>query len=210
MPETAGFYNGETPIVKTNYKSGERIKLAFVFNPVDAGDDSNLVFIINNGILERAASIGSPISPDDTGNIVIGGTDSSIRIYMIRAYRQKLTPKQCLDNYMFDNPSNIELLSRNDVYGILGNITKDKMSEKQDIITIEGNLDDLLNNGERKENSTVTIERISATDSSSNFRIVDCRIRNHGQSTLSYPITSMKVWFNKSNKFNDQHVEQLP
>ena len=35
-------------------------------------------------------------------------------------------------------------------------------------------------------------------DSTKNFKLVGAQIRKHGQSTLNYPITSMKIWTNKS------------
>lgn len=204
-PNKAAYYEGGSPIVQTNYKSGERIKLAFVFNRVsDMTNDSGLVYIINNGILERAAAKGSASITDNNGNIKIGGTDSSIRVYMIRAYRFDISPKQELDNYMFDNADDINLISRNDVYGQSATITYDGLLGKQDIITIEGDLTNILRNAAAKENATVNIQRISNTDSSKNFTAQNCRIRNHGQSTLSYPITSMKIWLNKSNKFVEQ------
>lgn len=204
-PNKAAYYEGGSPIVQTNYKSGERIKLAFVFNRVsDMTNDSGLVYIINNGILERAATKGSASITDNNGNIKIGGTDSSIRVYMIRAYRFDISPKQELDNYMFDNVDDINLISRNDVYGQSATITYGGLLGKQDIITIEGDLTNILRNASAKENATVNIERISNTDSSKNFSVQNCRIRNHGQSTLSYPITSMKIWLNKSNKFVEQ------
>lgn len=204
-PNKAAYYEGGSPVVQTNYKSGERIKLAFVFNKVsETASESGLIYIINNGILERTAAKGSASIVDDNGNITIGGSNSSIRVYTIRAYRFNITPKQELDNYMFDNVDDINLISRNDIYGQNSSITYDGLLGKQDIITIEGDLSNILRNASAKENATVNIERISNTDASKNFTIQNCRIRNHGQSTLSYPITSMKIWFNQSNKYVEQ------
>ena len=102
---------------------------------------------------------------------------------------------------MFDNISDSALISRNDIYGNSSTITYAGMQGKQDLIVIEGDLSNILNNAQAKENATVTITRESNTDPSKNFTVTGCRIRNHGQSTLSYPITSMKMWFNKSNQF---------
>jgi len=80
--------------VKTNFKSGERIKLAFIFNrAIEGSNTSNLVYIVNNGILERAAERGNALLTDDAGRIKIGGSNSSVRVYMIRAYRQDISPK---------------------------------------------------------------------------------------------------------------------
>ena len=61
-PNKAAYYEGGSPVVQTNYKSGERIKLAFVFNKVsEAASESGLIYIINNGILERTAAKGSAL-----------------------------------------------------------------------------------------------------------------------------------------------------
>ena len=201
-PNSAAYYEGGSAIVKTNFKSGERIKLAFVFNRIsEISSSSNLVYIINNGILERAGARGISNIVDDSSRIVIGGSESSIRVYMIRAYRFDITPKEALDNYMFDNLENSALISRNDVYKNSAVITYAGLQGKQDLIIIEGDLSNILRNASDKKNATVNIRRESNTQSDKNFTITDCRIRNHGQSTLSYPITSMKIWFNKSNKF---------
>ena len=202
---SAGFYTGNTAVIKTNYKAGERIKLAFIFNRASGSSNaSNLIYIVNNGILERAIARGSANLTNDLARIKLGGSNSSVRIYMIRAYRQDLSPKQALDNYMFDNASDVNLLSRNDIYGSSATVTYTGMQGKQDLIVIEGDLTNILSNKSTKENATVNIRRESSVDSARNFTIENCRIRNHGQSTLSYPITSMKIWLNKSNKFDEQ------
>jgi hypothetical protein len=101
----AAVYSGSSKIVHTNYKANERIKLAFVFNPVQAGSpDSNLVYIINNGILERAKSYGTAASYlSDLGNIRIGGSDSGVRVYNIRCYNKALTYDEELSNYIYDS-----------------------------------------------------------------------------------------------------------
>ena len=91
--------------------------------------DSNLIFIVNNGILERAKAKDT-IPVDITGNIKIGGSNSSIKVYMIRAYRYALTVKQALSNYMFDNANDVSLLSRNDIYGNSSIINYDEVKKK--------------------------------------------------------------------------------
>jgi hypothetical protein len=55
--------NGSATPALTNYKINERMRLAFIFNKYDtaqsgfnaAAPDNNLIYIVNNGILERAA-----------------------------------------------------------------------------------------------------------------------------------------------------------
>jgi hypothetical protein len=87
-------YLGVNEIIHTNYKIGERIKLAFVFNTSNNTDlyANNLVYIINNGILERARGFGLAVSyGSDNGNITIGGTNSVVKVFTIRAYDKALT-----------------------------------------------------------------------------------------------------------------------
>jgi len=107
---------GNADIVHTNFKANERIKLAFVFNKANNSKDSNLVYIINNGILERAASMGSTIAYNNAdGNIIIGQSNSGVRVYNIRAYDKALTYGDALNNYIFDSNNKAELLNRNDI-----------------------------------------------------------------------------------------------
>lgn len=205
-PNSAAYYESGSPLIKTNFKTGERIKLVFIFNRYsEISTDSNLIYIVNNGILERAAAKGNASINSASGNIKIGGSASGIRVYSIRAYRQNISPKQALDNYIFDNISDSALVSRNDVYGNSSTITYAGVQGKQDIIIIEGDLTNILKNKDSKENATVKITRESNLDGSKNFTVTNCRIRNHGQSTLSYPITSMKIWLNKSNVFYEDN-----
>ena len=65
---TATLYkaSGEEKI-HTNFKSNERIKLAFIINEQNNEQDSGLLFIVNNGILERAAIGGEEDFSADSG-----------------------------------------------------------------------------------------------------------------------------------------------
>ena len=199
----AGLYNGVNPIknCRTNYKANERIKLTFVFNPVTAGSsDSNLFFIINNGILERAGGYGNATGyTSANGNIKIGGSQSGIRVYNIRAYNKALTPQEALNNYIYDCDNKAEVINRNDIY-ISGVIDYTKVKNKIDTILITGDLTNILRQGAGKDDSesTVNFKRECITDPTKNFTVTNGMIRKHGQSTLNYPITSMKIWTNKS------------
>jgi hypothetical protein len=199
----AGLYNGANHIVHTNYKANERIKLAFVFNPVEAGSpDSNLIYIINNGVLERAAGYGTASNYiSDNGNIVIGGAESGIRVYNIRAYDKALTPEEALSNYIYDSNNKAEILSRNDIFES-GVIDYTKVKNKIDTFVVTGNLTALLtqSTGKKESETTVSFKRECITDPSKTFEVTNGMIRKHGQSTLNYPITSMKIWTNKAKE----------
>lgn len=198
----AGLYNGVNPVkyCHTNYKANERIKLTFVFNPVNVGVDSNLFFIINNGILERAGIYGNAsdyTSPNS--NIKIGGSQSGVRVYNIRAYNKALTSQEALNNYIYDCDNKAEVINRNDIY-LSSVIDYTKVKNKIDTILITGDLTAILTQGSTKDESesTVTFKRECITDPTKNFTVTNGMARKHGQSTLNYPITSIKLWTNKS------------
>ena len=69
---------------------------------------------------------------------------------------------------------------------------------------IEGDLTALLTQSSGKDESetTVNFKRECITDPSKTFDVVNGMIRKHGQSTLNYPITSMKIWTNKAKEDN--------
>lgn len=199
----AGIYNGNNHVVHTNYKANERVKLAFVFNPVQSGNpDSNLAFIINNGILERAAGYGTASNyTSDLGNIVIGGAMSGVRVYNIRAYDKALTAEEALSNYIYDSSNKAEIVSRNNILDA-GEVKYDLVKNKIDTFVITGNITPLLTqaSGKKDSETTASFKRECISDPSKTFEVVNGMIRKHGQSTLNYPITSMKIWTNKAKE----------
>jgi hypothetical protein len=101
---------------------------------------------------------------------------------------------------LYDSDEKATIASNNNILDAGGNISFDLCKNKIDTILISGNLSNILSGQSDKDTSTtdVTIERYCPFDSSKNFKINNAQIRKHGQSTLNYPITSMKIWFNKS------------
>ena len=198
----ATLYLGNEDVVHTNFKANERIKLAFIFNKADGSKNNNLVYIVNNGILERAASMGSTISYNNqNGKIIIGQSNSGVRVYSIRAYDKAITYNDELNNFIFDSDDKALLINRNDILQgsqIDYNLCKGKI----DIINIEGDLDAVLRQGSLKDESesTVNFERECITDETKSFSVKNGKIRKHGQSTLNYPITSLKIWTNKAKE----------
>ena len=204
-PDTATLYdNSNTDVVHTNYKSNERLKLAFIINSVPEDQnsrtvESGLAYIVNNGILERAA-VSSGKSFRTSGTIKIGGSASGVKVYMIRVYNYAITYTDAYNNYLFDSDDKARIADNNNILDASGNISFDLCKNKLDTILISGDLSQILSGRTDKDTSTtdVTIERFCPSDATKNFRITNAQIRKHGQSTLNYPITSMKFWLNKS------------
>ena len=220
-PDTATLYdNSNNEVVHTNYKSNERLKLAFIINSIPEDQslqtvESGLAYIVNNGILERAAS-ASGKSFTTEGNIKIGGTTSGVRIYNIRVYNYSISYTDAYNNFLFDSEDKGAIAERNAILDNGGNISFDECKNKIDTILISGNLSNILSGQTDKDSSAtnVTIQRICPFDNTKDFTIENVQIRKHGQSTLNYPITSMKFWLNKSKEgdvplYSDTQQENL-
>ena len=201
-PNSAALYVGTERVVYTNYKANEKIKLAFIFNVSGLNlPEDGMVYIVNNGILERAALIKNANSCiDNNGNIKLGGSKSGVRVYSMRAYDKAISYNQELNNFIYDSENKAILLSNNDIL-IDGKISYERCKNKIDTILIEGDLSKILDKGTDKlgSESTADFERICISDATKSFKVKNGKIRKHGQSTLNYPITSYKIWTNKSN-----------
>lgn len=201
----ASLYIQGNPIITTNYKANERVKLAFIIEPASgvASEIRNTIFIVNNGIAERAAGWKDyqdySVFTSNSGNIRIGGVGSGVRVYNIRCYSKAITITNAYDNYVYDSDNKSEIVANNNIYET-GVINLEKCQNKLDVIVISGNLDRVLERNSTKENSNTAcnIQRICVKDPSKNFTITHGRIRKHGQSTLNYPLTSYKIWTNSS------------
>jgi len=198
--------NSNAEVIHTNYKSNERLKLSFIINgyPQEAASrtvESGLAYIVNNGILERAA-LASGKSFTTSGTIKIGGSASGVRVYNIRIYNYAITYTNAYDNYLYDSENKGKIFDNNNILDNGGNISYEKCVNKIDTVLISGNLSNILSGQSDKDTSTtnVSIERTCPDDSTKNFKINNVQIRKHGQSTLNYPITSMKFWLNKSKE----------
>jgi hypothetical protein len=139
-----------------------------------------LAYIVNNGILERAASAAGG-QYNNTGEIKIGGSNSGVRVYSIRIYNYALTYTQAYNNFLYDSDNKSELYDRNNIIGLGDKISYDLCKNKIDTFLISGDLDNLLNQNTLKDESVTeaSIQRTCPSDSSKNFKINNVRIRKH-------------------------------
>lgn len=199
-PNKAQLFIQGNAIITTNYKANERVKLAFIVEPrLGVSDElKNVIFIVNNGICERAAG-WKDYEPSafvsNSGSIKIGGTNSGVKVYGIRCYSTAITILDAYNNYVYDSDNKGEIVSNNNIY-TAGLIDIQKCRSKGDVIIIKGNLSKVLDRKTTKNgsNTDCDIERICIKDPSKNFTVTHGRIRKHGQSTLNYPLTSYKLW----------------
>ena len=206
----ASVKDGNTNIVSIHYKANERNKLSFIFNPTGDTVDSSLVFITCNGVLERAAGINFDRFKIATADVPyipnkfrVGAAKGGIRLYMVRGYNTAIPYNTPLDNYIYDSDNKVEIFNRNNILSA-GSIVYEKCKELIDTILIEGDLTEILKplNTKKDSETTVKITRSCPYDTTKNFTVVNGMARKHGQSTLQYPVPSLKIWLNKAKEPN--------
>lgn len=216
-PNSAYFKPGnqDEPLIKTNFKDNERVKLAFVIYRESNVNDpkyNKLITIINNGIFERVSSWeGGTMASSDDGYIKLGSeqSTSTINIYSIRCYNKPLSSEDEFNNYAFDSTNTATILSKNNVFNSNNQLDFDLVKTKIDTILITGKLNNMISDNAsgdvaKTHEMAVTLQRISLSDPKKNFIIKNCRIRKHGQSTLNYPVPSFKFW-SDSTDFKDYY-----
>jgi len=133
------------------------LKVCFIFNRAktsqsDDDPEHGLVFIVTNGILERAATYS--ISTTNNTGITIGRADakSAISIYSIRAYQRYITYEQAYNNFIFDSDNKAALIQKNDILSSSTNtIDIDSVADRIDVVILSGNVKALIGSGIGKE-----------------------------------------------------------
>jgi len=208
-PSKTSLFIGTSEVLTTNYKSNERIQLMFIFTPTANTDDvgAGNIYIVNNGILERGVGgISYTSLPNANGKIVLGGTNSGIRVYNMRVWRTQMSIYEAFLNYLYDCENKGPIIARNTMIADSGqSISYPECQSKIDTFLITGNLDNILNAGASKQDSesAVNIEYTSISDPNIlGWSAEKVKIRKHGQSTLNYPLTSFKIWLNQTKGEN--------
>ena len=185
----------------------------------------NYVFIYNNGVMSACQEydenddfvtntfieLGNALVRDYQGNessvcgtipenTTIIGCDAGIKIYYIRTYNTFINMYSELNNYIIDSGTNItQLVAKNDIYTPnTRQISVDKLEGTITTVKITGDLDNLINKGE-KHIITAGLEVVSPNNSAINMRCDKAEFKNAGQSTLDKPIPSLHVKLDKNN-----------
>ena len=215
-PTRAVFYIGSQEVIKTNYKSNERIQLSFIFMPDTSATNSLIdpknVYIVNNGVLERGANLSTQSIGNASGWVKIGGTNSQITVYNMRVWWKNLPVYNAFTNFLFDTPNKSSVIIRNSITKGSGSteIDYDRCVSKIDTFLISGNISKILTPGVDKDESETPVNILYTTPTDTQylgFTASAIKMRKHGQSTLNYPIASFKFWLNKTKGEGQAQVE---
>lgn len=194
--------------VETKFRDGDRIRLSFIINRTDDTDNSRMLYIVNNGILERAARFDANDAISITGDsITIGSTGCNVKLYSVSVYDKSLTVDQAFCNYAISNPNIISIASFNDIYDQTGNIDVDKVNAHIPVMIITGDISSIMSISDKSHKNdwntnAVDIEFRNMQNPEMNFFIDDADIRLQGTSSISYPRKNFRIYSaSKSGKY---------
>jgi hypothetical protein len=180
--------------VNTKYKDGDRVHLAFIINKT-TGDNGRLIFIVNNGILERAASFAATDVFQVGDNLHIGSAGCTVKIHSIRIYDKALTADEAFCNYAIDSDNLVEIANNNDILNeSTGLIDADKVNAKVPIIIITGDMQPIFDATDKNTTVYVDMEYRNLQDQSKNFTATHVRMRPQGTSSLGYPRKNLRPY----------------
>ena len=180
--------------VNTKYKDGDRVHLAFIINKT-TGDSGRLMFIVNNGILERAASFAATDVFQVGDNLHIGSDGCTVKIHSIRIYDKALTADEAFCNYAVDSDNLVEIASNNDILNeSTGLIDADKVNAKVPIMIITGDMQPIFDATSKDATVYVDLEYRNLQDQSKNFTATHVRMRPQGTSSLGYPRKNLRPY----------------
>ena len=194
--------------VETKFRDGDRIRLAFIINRTDDADNLRMLYIINNGILERASqfSVNDTISISGS-TLTIGSTGCTIKLYSVSVYDKALQIDQTFQNYAIGNPNIISIASFNDIYDQSGVISVDKVNAHIPVMIITGDISYIMSISDKSHKNDwntypVDIEFRNMQNPEMNFFIDDADIRLQGTSSISYPRKNFRIYSKaKSGKY---------
>ena len=194
--------------VETKFRDGDRIRLAFIVNRTDDTDNLRMLYIVNNGILERASQFAANDTIGISGStLTIGSTGCTVKLYSVSVYDKPLQVDQAFQNYAINNPDIISIASFNDIYDGNGAISVDKVNTHIPVMIITGDISSIMSISDKSHkndwNATpVDIEFRNMQNPEMNFFIDNADIRLQGTSSISYPRKNFRIYSkSKSGKY---------
>ena len=183
--------------INTRYKDNERLKIAFIGNRAGPHDDGYLIYIVINGVLERAALYKDGDSMYSFANLSIGDPTGQckVRLRSIRVYDRAISVDQAFNNYVVDSDNVQELYEKNNVLkeGSSSEVGFDEVANKLPVMIFTGDMDDIVNNGQDKEWRRFDVEYINRQEPERNFVAFNCQMKLQGTSSLGYPRKNFKL-----------------
>lgn len=188
---------GNADPLETRFKDNDRMKLCFICNPVGTLEDSNLIYIVNNGVLERSVYYNNTTMSSDSP-LKIGDLDGNgkvkCRIRSIRVYNHAITVDNAFMNYAIDSDNLQSIYEQNNVFkeGSTTEVDYDKIVSKIPVLTFTGDLPAIMKKAD-KTAFFFDVEYTNMADPTRNFTAFHVQTKLQGTSSLGYPRKNYKI-----------------
>ena len=192
----AEFSTAEGKKINTRYKDNDRLKIAFIGNSIGTHEDGNLIYIVINGVLERA------ILYQDTDRIYSkaflrigsGNGGCKVRLRSIRVYNKAITVDEEFNNFVVDSENVQVVYEKNNVLKPGTNdIGFDEVANKLPVMIFTGDMAEITKNGQDKKWRYFDVEYINRQEPARNFVSFNCQMKLQGTSSLGYPRKNFKL-----------------
>ena len=195
--EASLYMDGDIVGVSTKYNPRGRRMLTFIVNRNATTVDKDILYIVNNGVVERSTSFSSSDSININQPIVIGSDQADVILHSVRVYSDAISVENALGNYVVMSPDMLSIAYRNNVLanGVVSYNAVKNFIPTFKITCLEGYNMDIINNATtKKANIRADIEYTNPFDNTLNFTVKTAYICPQGTSSLSYPIKNLRLY----------------
>lgn len=198
--------------IDTRYKDNERLKIAFIGNKVGQHEDGNLIYIVVNGVLERAALYEDTDKLYSDAFLKIGNPEGNckVRLRSIRVYNKAITVDEAFNNYVVDSDDVQNIYEKNNVLKPGTNeVGFDEVANKLPVMIFTGDMAEIAKNGQDKKWRYFDVEYINRQEPERNFVSFNCRMKLQGTSSLGYPRKNFKLSTKDKNFNKDSYAASV-
>lgn len=192
----AEFSTADGKKINTRYKDNERLKIAFIGNKKGTHEDGNLIYIMVNGVLERAAMYSDSDSIFSTEYLRVGSGNGGckVKLRLIRVYNRAITVDEEFNNYVVDSDDSQIIYEKNNIFKTgTSEVGFDEVANKLPVMIFTGDMGDLVNNGQDKKWRYFDVEYVNRQEPERNFVSFNCQMKLQGTSSLGYPRKNFKL-----------------
>ena len=192
----AEFSTADGKKINTRYKDNERLKIAFIGNKKGTHEDGNLIYIMVNGVLERAAMYSDSDSIFSTEYLRVGTGNGGCKVKLrsIRVYNRAITVDEEFNNYVVDSEDSQIIYEKNNIFKTgTSEVGFDEVANKLPVMIFTGDMNDLVSNGQDKKWRYFDVEYVNRQEPERNFVSFNCQMKLQGTSSLGYPRKNFKL-----------------
>ena len=185
--------------LETRFRDNDRMHLCFIGNAQGDAEDSNLIYIVNDGVLERAVNFNNGDQIASMSTIRIGDIDGTgkvkCRLRSIKVYNRALSIDEAFANYVIGSDNVQKVYEDNNILkdGSTTEVDYNKIVQKIPVLIITGNVP-AINAGATKDiKYYFDFEYTNMQDPTRNFTAFHVETTLQGTSSLGYPRKNYKI-----------------